>query len=341
MKILLLTMNKGDATSYYRAAGVVKDLEKRTGHTIDVYDWTDLTLNWVILSRYEAVWMQRPISREAVACQNYLRLMNKPIWVEYDDDLFNLPASHPMVHIFAAARENIISILQNADVVTVTTQGIKESYEQFNGNIHIVENAVKDEILTEFTGTRSDVLLYRGMKSHMADVYAYGNHIQALINDGYKIKFIGINPFFLTGYTLLEERDIYHYFKYLRDIRPLCLMFPLIDNTFNRAKSNICWLEATMCGSIVAAPDWPEWQKPGILHYKPETFYRTVKAIAENEVDVDKMYRDSYEYIRENLVLSKINAKRAEILERLIARDWDIAPEIKTQECSQTSPDAI
>jgi len=314
-------MNKADATSFYRAAGVAGDLENKIGAVIDVMDWTEKTLTWTILSNYDIVWMQRPISPESVNAAKYLKLMEKPIWVDYDDDLFSLPTTHPMIHIFAGARDNIIALLQMADVVTVSTIGIRNSFEAYNGNIQVVPNSCQDSLLRPYTGKRSNVILYRGMKSHMADIYSYSIYIQKLIDDGHPVKFIGINPFFLNKYTLLEERDIYHYFKYLQDIRPLCLIFPLIDNTFNRAKSNICWIEATMCGSVVIAPDWPEWDYPGILHYVPGTFYDVVKRVVMGQVEIEQLYQTSYQYISENLVLSKVNELRVNVVRELISKE--------------------
>jgi hypothetical protein len=321
MRILLLTMNKADATSYYRAAGISKDLERQSGATIDCYDWTEITLTWVQLSKYDIIWMQRPVQREAVNAITYLKLMNKPVWIDWDDDLFNIPQTHTNYMVFAQNRDNIIAIAQSADVITVSTESIRDSYLPYNANIRVIPNAIQDELLKPFTSTRTNILFYRGMKSHEDDVYAYQRHFQKLQDEGYIMKFMGFNPArYIYKATFVGERDIYHYFKYLQDIRPLALMFPMIDSPFNRSRSNIAWLEATMAGSIVIAPNWPEWQHAGIIHCNPENFYAITKEVAKGNVDVERLYQSSYEYINENLRLSVVNKLRVQVINELMDR---------------------
>ena len=217
MKILLLTMNKADATSHYRAAGVLRDLVKR-GYSIDMFDWPEISLTWPVLARYDLVWMQRPgppITGQAVNAMNYCKSLKLPVVLDFDDNLFNVPNSHENAHAFAEMRENLILLLQGAAATMVSTKCIHEDYSQFNTNVHIVPNAVPDDMLQPFTGERSNVLLYRGMRNHIPDVYAYHQHFQKLLDDGYKIKFMGLNPFFLNRYTFLQGKDIYKYFEYL------------------------------------------------------------------------------------------------------------------------------
>jgi hypothetical protein len=321
MKILLLTMQKGDATSFYRAAGVVSDIESQTGHDVTIQDWSEQTLAWPVLINYDLVWMQRPIQPEAVNTVQYLKLIGKPVWVEYDDDLFNLPQSHQYYAAFGKARNNIIQILQLADAVTVTTPTIAESYEPYSKNITIVPNAIRDELLAPVELPWGDEFMYRGMKAHEDDLYAYRQPFQILLNEGMKIKFMtGFNPvrYFTGKMTVVENRDIYHYFDYIRKFRARSFLFPMVDNRFNQARSNICWLEATMAGSVVVAPDWGEWSHPGIIRYrKPEEFHEVVLEIMRGQVSVDQAYHESYRYIRENLLLSKVNKLRIEIINKL------------------------
>ncbi len=317
MKILLLTMNKGDATSHYRAAGVVRDLVRR-GYSIDMFDWPEILLTWPVLARYDLVWMQRPGPPnygQAINAMNYCKQMALPVVLDYDDNLFNVPVTHENAHGFAEFRESLILLLQGATATMVSTRAIHQDYSQFSPNVHIVPNAVPDDMLRPFTSERSDILLYRGMRNHIPDIYAYQQHFQQLIDDGYKVKFIGVNPFFLRKYIFLQGRDLYKYFDYFRAMRVRALLFPMADTRFNHSRSNIAWIEATMAGTVCIAPDWEEWQCPGIIRHAPKDFYATASALMKGEIDVEAHYRASYEYIRENLVVSKVNALRAQVFE--------------------------
>lgn len=322
MRILLLTMNKGDATSYYRAAGVIRDLERR-GITVDMFDWPEIAITWPVLSRYDIIWMQRPgppITQQAVNAMNYCRQMGRPVVLDFDDNLFNVPMSHENAHGFAEMREGLILLLRGAAAVMVSTVEIARDYAQFTGRVRVVPNAVPDELLRPFTGERTQTLLYRGMRNHLPDVYAYSQHFQQLIKDGYKLKFMGLNPYFLSGYTLLKGKDIYQYFEYFRSLRVRALMFPMVDNKFNRSRSNIAWLEATMAGTVCVAPNWEEWKHPGIIHCGPENFYHVMVGIMKGEYDVERLYRTSYEWIRCNRVVSVTNNLREGIFAEVAAK---------------------
>jgi len=319
MKILLITMNKADATSFYRAAGVVRDLESQTGITINVQDWQDQNIMWPVLINYDLVWMQRPVSNEAVNTAKYMRQMGIPLWVEYDDDLFNLPTTHDRYSVFQAARQNIITLLQMAAVVTVSTPVIKESYEPYNDNIVVIPNAIQDEMLVPAEVPVGRVMLYRGMKSHEDDVFAYNQHFRKIISSGAEVVFMtGFNPLrYLGRCTIIDSRDIYHYFNYLRDTRPLAFLFPMIENQFNRSRSNICWLEATMAGSVIIAPDWPEFHHPGIIHCNEKNFHEVATAVWNGKYDTEDLYHKSYNYIADNLKLSTVNKMRVEIINNI------------------------
>jgi len=297
----------------------VKDLERQANVTIDFYNWNEIVLTWVTLSKYDLVWMQRPVHQEAVNAISYLKLIKTPVWVDWDDDLFNIPQTHSSYMVFAQNRDNIISIATSADVITVSTEAIRDVYAPYNPNIRIIPNAVNDDILQPLTGTRTNTLFYRGLKSHEDDVYYYSNHFRKLVEDGANVKFMGFNPIrYVPKCTWVGERDINHYMKYIRDLRPLAFLFPMIDNPFNRARSNIAWLEATIAGSICIAPNWPEWKHRGIIHCNQENFYAVAKEVMKGNVDVERLYQVSYEYIYENLRLSVVNKQRVQVITELM-----------------------
>ena len=45
---------------------------------------------------------------------------------------------------------------------------------------------------------------------------------------------------------------------------------PLVDNTFNRCKSNISVLEAAYCGAVPLVPEGAGWTAPGVETYTNE-----------------------------------------------------------------------
>jgi hypothetical protein len=95
---------------------------------------------------------------------------------------------------------------------------------------------------------------------------------------------------------------------------------PLIDNKFNRIKSSIAWLDATLAGSVCLAPRFEEWESlPGITLYNDRVSFgnQLNSLLATSDFELKKMHDIAFEYIKDNLLLSKVNKLRMEVIESL------------------------
>ncbi|HCY40436.1 MAG TPA: hypothetical protein DHV48_03645 [Prolixibacteraceae bacterium] len=313
MRILLLTENKQDATSFYRGAGIVSDLAQKSKAVIDILNWDELKPDWSIFALYDLVYMQRPLTTEAVNSAIYLKMMGKRLWIDWDDDYLNIPVYHFFVLQLQSYRDNVIKLAGMADIITVTTNALHSVYSQFNSNIRVIPNAIPSMLLNKCKYDNSGGVFWRGSHLHFPNVMHYANELQEVINQGIKIKFQGLNPFFLNAYTMLPEMEMYNYLEHYKKISPKFSFVCLIDNEFNRGRSNIAWIEATMAGTVCLAPDWEEWQKPGIVNYSNREEFVSKFAEMYN-ADLKQHYEMSYDYISENLILENVNKLRLEIL---------------------------
>jgi len=78
----------------------------------------------------------------------------KPFIVEADDNFIDVPPWNEAFHSFSfdsSFRRCALDSLRNATALVVTTPHLKETYKQFNENIHIVENSL------DFKGDRKFV----------------------------------------------------------------------------------------------------------------------------------------------------------------------------------------
>jgi hypothetical protein len=110
----------------------------------------------------------------------------------------------------------------------------------------------------------------------------------------------GDNYHIVPGMTIME------YFKYIHQENPQLFIFPLCDTKFNRGKSNISWLEATYVGSAFAGTKvLPEFNNENILEVSdlPEL-------IKSGSEPLKISNERSWEYICDNLLLSKVNKLR-------------------------------
>jgi polyhydroxyalkanoate synthesis regulator phasin len=73
----------------------------------------------------------------------------------------------------------------------------------------------------------------------------------------------------------------------------------------------------------VLAPLLDEWVKPGSITYKnSKEFVEAVNLILKNEINVEEQNKMGWEYIMDNLRLSKVNSLRMSIIEDLMTKRY-------------------
>jgi len=340
MNILVLTRAPGSACEYYRGVGV---LSKIPGVRLRL----EPEVGWTVLSPVDLGFAERPISPSDLEIIQMARDFGVPVWVDVDDDFFTVPAYNPARVTFGRkdVQERHAACLALANVVTVTTQHLKDQLSQFNDNIRIIPNAFNDyHWKWKFEPGAKDLVVWRGSATHRNDVRRYllsMAKVQAESKAGW--AFIGNDMWFAEERLhpeksrFLAEMPTTHYWKALKDFSPRFWQVPLLDNPFNRAKSNIAWIEATYAGAVCLCPDLPEWNQPGAILYEAETeeglappmfypeeseVYETALASMLEMSDRDRVnaLKASFEHISEHYMLSKVNEKRKEILEEICER---------------------
>jgi hypothetical protein len=137
--------------------------------------------------------------------------------------------------------------------------------------------------------------------------------------------FIGWRPWFLEGrvpkgkVVYVPAVDPIEYQEMIINLAPAVLMVPLHDNSFNRSKSNIAYIEAANCGAVAVAPDWEEWNLPGAANYGHERSFQEALDMAVKMSDGERAYMagSAYAHVREKLDLDEVNKQRWEIINAL------------------------
>lgn len=335
--IIAIIPQPQDATSLYRGIGPLQTMRRDTGLTISV----NPEISWVTLKGADAVFFQRPSNDAHLAMITRCRANNKPIWIDYDDNLHAVPLcnrrfstyGHPHIH------HNIATILALADFVTASTPHLADSLRAilrcFPANadfrlnpekIVVVPNAYDPDLHVGLTGKRlprENLVVWRGSDSHAKDMMIFTDAMAHVIekHQDWNYEFCG-EPFWWTveqlkkvtrpgvlGLQSSQEPSIF--FRHLHKQRPALMIVPLEDQAFNRSKSNIAWIEATAAGAVTLAPDWPEWQKPGVIRYDGTMdFESKFAAFLDDEYDAETLWKQSSDYILENLRLRDVNKVR-------------------------------
>jgi hypothetical protein len=332
INVVMIAPDPLDATSFYRAVGPFSALRREVpGMTLSI----NVNCNWAVLAMADIIFLQRAYSNAHLEIVQLAKDMGKAVWLDYDDDLFNVPVDNPAHQLYAqpSVRANIATMIEASDFVSVSTDHLKRAIEK-GGLLRrgrrpcdVIPNAL-DESLLHYRQAMIPVqrrqILWRGSTSHRPDLLEFKDAILHIVrrHKQWSINFFGDLPPFLKEKALDNvvytppASPLHYYFRSICEMRSPALIVPLVDSDFNKAKSNIAWLEAVFAGGIAIAPDWPEWRRPGCINYSnQDSFMEAVEAVIAGKVDVQSENRAGWDYIQRNAMLRDINRLRVDIIE--------------------------
>jgi hypothetical protein len=308
------------ASEYYRSM----PLDYIKHPDIEITRSTERDITSHLLNKYDVIVILRASSSEHFKIIKLAKDLKKFVLIDYDDNVLHVPETNPMYGHYAGDKGNIINCLALADEVWVATNGIKQAFRLYNKNIHVVPNSHNDHLFSvedKPSFKYGKIAMWRGGGSHSADIYypAVAENIVKLINANRKWKFYWLgarfewidyrvkygNMFYNPGASTIQ------FYKMMHKINPSVFFYPLVDNQFNRGKSNCSFLESVYSGAAYFGNmNLPEIQLPGV---------RSLSQVGNDMKDPDKLQRnheDSWEFIKSNLLLSDINKIR---LNRLLS----------------------
>lgn len=318
MKLLIVDFSRLSASNYYRDVGPLGKIQEVTISMRNQHvDDRDLMSSHIVL-------IPRPYT-EAHAniiykCKSY----GIPVWIDYDDDLTNVPYHNPSYKAFRNQEKHIVTALKNADVVTVSTKHLAGYYkEKYDVECKVLVNATHPKYLPETARVYDTIpnFVYRGRNSHHRDLLTAEKQLKSLeqvANEGHaNLIFFGLVPYFLNAYTMVDVVPMADYFHILKKhCRPSVMFFPLEDNHFNKCKSNIVWQEATRSGSIL----WTNFSKSEFSRNGIWSGITSLSYLATHE-SLQEICNDSFKISREEILehynLEVENRKRREIILQL------------------------
>lgn len=301
-----------ESTSFYRSGGVLPYLNCSEYEIINgcyVSDW-----NWATFINIDIAFFQRPCTQEHVFQITLAKDAGVKVIIDYDDNLFEVTQDNPTYFFYNDNRVNVLKALRLADEVWVATESIKETLKKFNQNIQVIPNAHNDKLFKDKKdfNPNTKYALWRGGMTHEGDVYANAEPILKMIKENpdwtfnwFGHAFIYLEQRCANNYIRTSHATTLQYFKAIADYNPNILFFPLIDNKFNQGKSNIAWIEGVHSGAAVFSNiKLAEYKMPGVLDFSDVT-----DKMNDYEV-LKKANEESWAFIQDNLLLSKVNQLR-------------------------------
>ena len=346
----LLLPNHSDGTSVYRGMGPMNALAKDRAdiacRLISTADWTSAQGAHLLIA-------QRPYTDQHLNICMMYRANGAKLILDYDDYLFGVPESNRAYDIYMkpGVHKNMLVMMALADAVMVSTPALASMLELEMArrnlrpaNFVVVPNAHNDLVFGPIHHSvtkrpEAPIAMWRGSDTHLEDVLTHIPGLKYVFENTPKetfFAFFGMRPWFTRGILDPKRRihigahDPTEYTIALRDIAAHVVHVPLDSCEFNLCKSNIAWIEATHSGSVVVAPDWPEWKRPGVICYQPndnESFARAMMyALGLSEEGRMSMVDDSRRFIEQHLLLSKVNLQRESVIDAVLKGDLRAEP---------------
>jgi hypothetical protein len=332
IRLLEINESPDSPVSFYRSSLPLSSLRRQVGDLqIETRPERGAPLGWSTLSAFDILFFSNPRSPRAREIIQMARTLGVKVWIDYDDLYLDLPKENPHYSTFRAnhAAHHAVACLLLGDVVTVSTGYLREAYGRYHSAIRVVPNAFPLELLAEpaLGPIRRGVhnfVSWRGAEQHRRNLREFAEPLTAVarsVENRWAFKFFGCNPECFDGlfpYTHYEFDEMIRALYRMKSFGSKVHIVTMYDGPYNRAKSNIAWIEATVSGSVVLAPDWEEWQRPGILNYgNKEDFRRKLQELLDGDYDIERHFEESRDYLLAHLSLTGVNRQRMAVLQQL------------------------
>lgn len=331
IKVLMAHPNRIDATCFYRALGPLQHMERKG--MIELIDGSvpGYEFSWPNIMKCDVIFFQRPASKDHVEIIEMAKRMKKPVWVDTDDNYLAIPETNPRHNDYhVEGRQFLIEdCIRLADVVSVSTQAIADTYQKINQNVVVIPNAY-DETMFSPPEKRSPekIVLFRAGDTHRQNLEHYKEDILKCFFEypQYKWVFMGESTpeWFTKNPDVPNSRleihyfhELFTYFERLMEINPEIVIAPLEDTTFNRARSNNLWIEGTLAGAVVVATELPEFKQMGVIPAPIGDFKSGFDLAVKCNQDV------YFEASRQSIPsLEKVNKLRFDLLNVLVGKSY-------------------
>ncbi len=222
------------------------------------------TANIEAINDADLVIIQRDFCRDY---DSYVKIISqshsqkKPVIFDLDDNLFELPPDHPdrLTGYYADSLLPTLQAVMEADLVTVTTNPLREYLLPYNHNIEVIPNYLDDSLwrLSSQPQREDDgkiIIGYMGGESHRPDLKLILPALLQLIEkypDRISFRFWGID----SPMELGSLSEVYWYppvfFRYdefasaFQTQNADFMIAPLVHNLFNSCKSAIKYFECS------------------------------------------------------------------------------------------------
>ena len=271
----------------------------------------------------EVVVMQRPFEKASKDLFLALREGGKKLVFD-NDDTYKVNDVMRLGKMLDAMNDSVDWFIKNADMVTTTTEFLADEYRKLNPNVVVLPNFINPE---DFPKKKAN----RGKKVRIGVIGSVGldntgdiDHIKDVIyelSEREDVTLVLMGQPTHEGFwkdVQVEAHPFVHiwdYFKQLADLKLDMVLIPRADTYFNRAKSNVKFLEMSMLEIPCIAQTFDDKKSPYdkdgeymILANKQDEWIHEI-----NEMIKDKELRRMVGKRAKKYVLKNYNTDKAKL----------------------------
>jgi len=282
------------------------------------------------------------------------KLYDYKLVVDTDDLVCEVPKYNPSsVHWHSATGLARLALMQyrEADLVTVSTPELLEDCMQHNGNVVEIPNCSNSDIYPEATRWRTkeawhadDQRIYWGGGSgHYDDLLVLKGVLTRIFHERPNVKLIFSN--FVPDWAAdLDPHRIFmipfaDFRTYAKVVAWLCAdvaVAPLVDNSFNRAKSHVKYLDYTAARIPGVYSDLPPYRsvRDGVTGLKATTddeWHRTITYLLDNPQRGRDIVKAARTHINMEFTVDRWASRYESMLTELIERQTAPLPQKITE----------
>lgn len=291
-----------DERQVFKSPGLKKAIEEHGDAFFKAYD--------LVIVKYVAT------KRDAQSIIAWKKLApNTKIYMDVDDNVFEIPEGNSAGSKWGEEQQSIYAFLcRIVDGITCSTQPLADYFRMLNKNVYVIPNMVNSE-RWKFPRVKDNdqvVIGWTYSTTHTPDVPVLGNTFKRLrekYGDKIRIEATGdvVDTIKVVGcpFAMLPQ--------WMREKNWDISIGALADNEFNKGKSNIKWLEATMNESVfVGSRVYPyansiKHEKTGFLASTEDEWFDILCRLIDSKQLREEVVKNAREVVLKDYEIKKHN----------------------------------
>lgn len=324
---ILYSVVDSDATGCQRLIYPLAALKQKYGVEYEVLNTFDVKTQ---LRKADILWMQCLVGPQQRELIDYAKKQGVKVVIDYDDCFSELPTNIQKRFEMSQTEitENWSYYLQTADLITVPCDSlVKEISKLSRRPVAVLPNLIQKSTYQEskdyepFKDTSELRILYSCSESHLADFKfivpvllwcgRIFRNVQILTNGGLNFSYHA--PYFKGKSLHISKVSYGAYYSTLRKYQPHIFLAPVMDNTYNRCRSDLKFSQAAVLKAAFLGSDIGTYSSVidgnvGLLssNFKAAWLWNLAKLV-NNPSYAQQLGKNAYEELQYNLLEDRID----------------------------------